>query len=90
MKFDASELAPRIREIRLAKFGPDGIPLLAQALGIPARTWLNFEHGVTVPAWIILQFIELTGVEPHWLLTGGGERYRARPGQVNRRALPKS
>ena len=37
---------------------------------------VDFEAGVEVPGWIILRFIELTDVEPHWLLTGEGERYR--------------
>ena len=52
---------------------------MSQAMNIPARTWEHFENGVMIPAWILLQFIELTGVEPHWLLTGEGDRYRIPP-----------
>ena len=81
-------MAARIREIRLAEFGENGIEHLSEALMIPARTWHHFESGVTMPGWIILQFIALTGVEPHWLLTGEGERYRVRPEQVARRVFP--
>ncbi len=73
------ELAPRIREIRLALFGEGGIARLAEALGINGQTWENFERGVTIPSFVILRFIEVTDVEPHWLLTGKGERYRGRP-----------
>jgi hypothetical protein len=74
-------LASRIREIRVETFGGGDVANVAQAMKIHARTWENFEDGVTMPAWILLQFIELTGVEPHWLLTGEGERYRISPGR---------
>jgi hypothetical protein len=69
-------LAARVREIRFEKFGNDGIAILSQAMSISVRTWEHFEHGVTIPGWILLQFIEISGVEPNWLLTGEGERYR--------------
>jgi len=67
----------RIRKIRLEKFGDHGLATLTKTMQIPARTWENYESGVTIPRWIILQFIELAGVEPLWLLTGEGEHYRA-------------
>jgi len=70
-----SGLARRIREIRRAMFGEHGGPALAEALGIPHRTWMNYEAGVTVPAPILLQFIEICQASPHWLLTGEGERF---------------
>jgi len=76
MQGNSDHLAGRVREIRLEMLGDDGIATLSQAMDIPARTWEHFENGVTIPAWIILQFIEITGVEPHWLMTGNGERYR--------------
>ena len=82
------ELSLRVREVRLDKFGEDGIAILSQALKIPAPTWENFENGVTIPAGVILRFIELTGVEPHWLLTGEGPRYRVPTATATRRALP--
>ena len=57
-------------------FGEHGGPLVAHRLGIPGRTWYNYETGVTVPAEVLLHFLELTAVEPTWLLQGRGEKYR--------------
>jgi hypothetical protein len=71
-------LAVRVREIRRERYGDGGIPILARVLGLPVQTWVNFEAGVVIPAHVILRFIEVTGAEPHWLLTGQGDRYRAR------------
>jgi len=68
------------------RYGEDGVATLSRALEIPAGTWEHFEDGVMIPAWVILQFIVLTGVEPHWLLTGEGERFRARPEKATHRA----
>ena len=73
------QLSLRVRQVRRETFGEDGIPALSRALEIPARTWEHYECGVTILARVILQFIEVTGAEPHWLLTGEGERYRAHP-----------
>jgi hypothetical protein len=70
-----SDLALRVREIRVALYGENGGPLLAEALGIPFRTLHHYESGFTIPAHSILRFIEVTGVHPHWLLTGRGERF---------------
>ena len=71
-------LAQRVLEIRVERFGEDGGPLLAKTLGLPERTWHNYESGVTIPALVILQFVEMTGVNPRWLRTGKGERYADR------------
>ena len=49
-----------------------------RTLGIPVRTWYNYENGVTVPAEIILRIVELTSVEPVWLLRGEGPKFRPR------------
>lgn len=57
-------------------YGEDGGPTLAEALDLPSRTWANYEMGVTVPAPVVLLLIELTGVCPHWLLTGEPPHYR--------------
>lgn len=74
LKFD---LAQRVREIRLERYGQHGGPLLAGSLDLPYRTWHHYENGCTIPAQTLLRFIEVTDVNPHWLLTGQGERYRA-------------
>jgi hypothetical protein len=67
-------LARRLREVRLEMYGEHGGPLLAEALGLSVRTWANYESGVTIPGPRLLLFIKVTGVEPHWLLTGEGQR----------------
>lgn len=71
-------LARRVREVRVELYGEGGIEPLAASLGIPARTWQNYEAGVTIPATAILRFIGTTGASPEWLLTGSGERYGER------------
>src|SRR5215218_9580729 len=71
-----SELAERLRSIRIELYGERGGPELARQLEIPNRTWYNYEIGVTVPAEILLRFLEVTSVEPHWLLHGDGPRFR--------------
>jgi hypothetical protein len=71
------DLASRLREVRSELYGEHGAPLLAEALGIPTRTWLNYENGITVPATVILAVITLTKVNPTWLLHGCGEKYVA-------------
>ena len=68
-------LAQRVREIRVERFGKVGRPLLAEVLGLPERTWANYESGVSIPALVILRFVELTGVTPRWLRTGHGNKY---------------
>jgi hypothetical protein len=78
MSRDGDQLPERLREIRLDRFGEHGIARLSAAMEIPARTWENFEAGVQVSGWALLKFIEICGVDPHWLLTGEGERYRDR------------
>ena len=69
-------LAERIKEIRLDLFGEEGAAELARRLNIPTETWQNYEKGVTVPAEVILRFIDLTSVDPKWLLFGLGEKHR--------------
>ena len=69
------DLASRVRAIREELFGEHGGPMLAQEVGVPFRTWMNYEDGCTIPAQSILRFLEVTNAEPHWLLTGEGERY---------------
>ena len=70
-------LAERMREIRMELYGDRGGSEMARQLGVPIRTWYNYESGVTVPAEVLLKFMELTSVEPMWLLHGQGEKFRA-------------
>ena len=49
---------------------------MARRLSLPIRTWYNYESGVTVPAEVMLRFVELTNVEPLWLLHGKGPKFR--------------
>jgi hypothetical protein len=76
---ERASLARRVRELRIEKFGEQGEPLLAEALGLPVRTWEAYESGVTIPSLVILKFIAVTGAAPHWLLTGKGARYGFTP-----------
>ena len=69
-------LAERLKKVRVELFGEHGGAKLAHLLGIPFRTWYNYEIGVTVPAEVMLRFIDVTFVEPTWLLSGQGEKYR--------------
>lgn len=80
-------------------FGEHGGPELARNLDLPARTWYNYETGVTVPAEVLLSFIDQTGTNPVWLLTGEGPKYKRgledmvlselSPEQLIRRGLEK-
>jgi hypothetical protein len=71
-----ASLSRRLREIRQELFGDRGGPELARRLKLPARTWYNYETGVTVPAEVLLAFIDQTGVNPTYLIAGEGPRYR--------------
>jgi hypothetical protein len=70
-----ASLSRRLREVRQELFGEHGGPELSRRLGLPARTWYNYETGVTVPAEVLLGFIEQTGTNPTWLLAGEGPKY---------------
>jgi hypothetical protein len=71
-----AQISSRLREIRQELFGEHGGPELARRLDLPARTWYNYETGVTVPAEVLLSFIDQTGTNPLWLLNGEGPKYR--------------
>lgn len=60
----------------MERFGDHGGPDLARRLNLPARTWYNYETGVTVPAEVLLAFIDETGANPKWLLNGDGPKFR--------------
>ena len=68
----------RLSEVRQERYVPTGAPLLAMTLGIPLRTWLNYEVGVTIPREVLLcASLRGTRVDAHWLLTSEGPKYRA-------------
>src|SRR3954454_24000307 len=69
-------LAERLSGLRAELFGERGGPELARRIGIPVRTWYNYEAGVTVPAEVVLRGIQLTSLEPTWLLSGKGPKFR--------------
>jgi len=78
-------LAERLVALRSELYGDRGAPELARRLGIPARTWYNYERGCTVPAETILKVIKATLVEAEWLLDGKGPKFRfvlAEPGET--------
>jgi hypothetical protein len=79
------QLAERLTALRSELFGERGGPEMARRLGIPVRTWYNYEGGVTVPAEVILKIIELTSVEAVWLLHGEGPKFRH--GRTDRREV---
>ncbi|HZW33091.1 MAG TPA: S24 family peptidase [Isosphaeraceae bacterium] len=82
-------LAERLGALRSELFGERGGPEMARRLGIPVRTWYNYEGGVTVPAEVVLKIIELTSVEPAWLLHGKGAKFRqSRPGPLDPASSP--
>jgi hypothetical protein len=70
-----ASLSRRLREIREELFGEHGGPELARRLNLSARVWYNYETGVTVPAEVVLGFIEQTGANPIYLFTGEGPRF---------------
>jgi hypothetical protein len=69
-------LAGRITALRSELFGERGGAEMARRLGLPLRTWYNYERGTAIPAEVVLRIIELTAAEPGWLLHGTGPKYR--------------
>jgi len=65
------DLAERIKQLRIRRFGERGGPELARRLGLPVRTWYNYENGVTIPAEILLDFLTETGYSFKDLTTSG-------------------
>lgn len=68
-------LARRVLEIRVELYGEHGGPLLAAALGVSYRNWMRYESGEAMPAEAMLRFLEATGANPRWLLTGEGPKF---------------
>jgi hypothetical protein len=74
-RLEIRKLAHRLKLTRIDRYGEDGARQLASQLGIPVETWFNYERGVTMPAEILLKFIDLTCVNPHWLAMGQGDQF---------------
>jgi hypothetical protein len=70
------QISERLREIRRELFGDHGGPELARPLNLPARTFYNFETGVSVPAETLLSFLVETAADPYFVLTGKGPKFR--------------
>ncbi|QEH34628.1 hypothetical protein OJF2_31690 [Aquisphaera giovannonii] len=79
MKPTHADLAARLRLVRRDLYGDDGASAMADALSLPARTWLNYEAGVVLPAGVLLVFIRCTGADARWLLSGEGHPYAKDP-----------
>jgi len=67
--------AERLGQIRKAAYGKHGRSAFARALGIPLTSYLNFENGRVPPMNIIVKMMELTRVNPRWLVHGEGAQY---------------
>jgi hypothetical protein len=81
-------LAERIVALRSELFGQRGGAEMARRLGLPLRTWYNYEEGTVIPAEVVLSIIELTSVEPNWLMYGTGPKYRLMKPENSNEASP--
>jgi hypothetical protein len=81
---DHSSLSERMRTVRVELYGENGEFALARLLGMPEARLRRMESNGRIPAHVILAFIEITKANPHWLLSGDGEKYA--PSVVGRRA----
>ena len=75
-KAGKAAIAGRLRSIREEIYGKEGLPEVAERLGLPPRTWHNYESGVSIPGEVLLRYLILTGAEPLWMFTGHGDRFR--------------
>jgi hypothetical protein len=78
-------LGRRLREVRIDLHGdwPPGLAVLSSLLSIRPWNWLIYEAGATIPAAILLGFLDLTDVDPEWLRTGEGGRDRMRHAELS-------
>ena len=74
-------LAARLGQLRRALFGEHGAPELSRRLGIRTPTWLGYEAGGTVPAHVLVLLVEISAVDPIWLVSGRGPMFRP-PGRM--------
>ena len=52
---DKFSIGTRLRSIREEIYGDDGELAVAEQLGLPLGTWLNYERGVTIPGEVMLR-----------------------------------
>lgn len=71
-----AEIGQRLRVLRIELAGEQDYAVFTKRMGIPLRSWYQYEHGVSIPADVILRVIEGTSVEPMWLLHGREPRFR--------------
>jgi len=69
-------LAHRLRYVRCERFGEEGVQECAALLKVSLRTWASCEACGAISGGLLLRFIEVTQVEPSWLLRGLGPCYR--------------
>src|SRR5437016_2352571 len=75
-------IGSRLREARENK-GLDQ-SILAAEIEVTTRTLQRWEKGEQIPdAVSVLHIAEVTGVLPHWLLSGEGEVYAKKADEVN-------
>ena len=70
-----SALAARVRQVREELYGRAWRADPGRSTANPVPHVAEYESGGTIPAMVILRFIEVTEAHPHWLLTGEGRRY---------------
>jgi repressor LexA len=83
-----SSIGERLRTARDAKHLDQAS--LSEKVGIVTRTLQRWEKGEQVPDGLaITRIAKATGVQPTWLLTGEGEMYAPRPGNVFQLPMPR-
>src|SRR5688500_10196709 len=75
LSVERAKMARRLRQVRIERFGEDGMAIAADLMCVTAETWRGYEMGDAIPALVVLQFSEITGASPAWLLTGRGWRF---------------
>ena len=68
----SAELARRLSRARQSIYGDAGRPELARSIGVALPAWEGYEAGCPMPGEVLLQFMDVTGVRPEWLISGDG------------------
>jgi hypothetical protein len=59
-------LARDLVALRVKLFGDHGAGEMARRMGLPVRTWHNYEHGSIVPAEVVLKLMQMFPAEAHF------------------------